>query len=136
MKTITYWKKGMTFESHAHGHKIILDTSVAGGGSDSGFNPKSLLLSSLAGCTGMDIISILDKMKVKYSKLEIEVEAEQTDEHPRVFRDIYMIYRIKTAEKNQDKVEKSIQLSLDKYCGVAAMLRKNSPIHYKLEIEK
>jgi putative redox protein len=64
----------------------------------------------------------------------IDVESEQTEEHPRVFKDIHILYKIKTDPSQEDKVRKAIDLSLEKYCGVSAMLRKNSPIFYKLEI--
>jgi putative redox protein len=73
-------------------------------------------------------------MKVDFSDLSIEVEAEQTEEHPRVFKEIHVDYKIKTDEANKPKLVKAIELSLDKYCGVAAMLKKNSPIHYKLHL--
>jgi putative redox protein len=96
--------------------------------------PKALLLSGLAGCSGIDVVEVLEKMRVPFADLRIEVEAGQTEEHPRVFTGIHMTYYIKTEEENRDKVNKAIVLSLDKYCGVAAMLKKNSPIHYELVI--
>jgi putative redox protein len=64
----------------------------------------------------------------------MDVEAEQTDENPKVFKDITITYRIKTDAANEEKVRKAIELSLDKYCGVSAMLKKNSAIHYKLQL--
>ena len=73
-------------------------------------------------------------MRVPYSDLVIDVEAEQTQEHPRVFKDITITYKMKTAFENEDKVRKAAELSLDKYCGVAAMLKKNGPIHFKIVI--
>ena len=136
MKTITKWKQGMTFESHLNNHTITIDTSVKGGGADSGFNPKALLLSSLAGCTAMDVVSILSKMRIEFSDFEIEVEAEQTEEEPRVFKDFNIIYRLKTDPDYKDKVKKAVDLSMDKYCGVSAMLQKHAPIHYKIIIGK
>lgn len=127
MKTITSWKSGQAFDSYKDNSKIEID----GRG---GFNPKALLLSGLAGCSGIDVVEVLEKMRVPFADLQIEVEAEQTDEHPRVFKDIHMNFKIKTEEENRDKVKKSIDLSLDKYCGVAAMLKKNSDIHYTITI--
>ena len=73
-------------------------------------------------------------MRVDFSDLEIETETEQTEEHPRVFKDIFVTYKLRTDKANTEKVKKAIDLSLDKYCGVSAMLKKNSPIHYKLQI--
>ena len=79
-------------------------------------------------------MDILQKMRVEFSDFVIDVESEQTEEHPRVFKDIHILYKIKTDPSQEDKVRKAIDLSLEKYCGVSAMLRKNSPIFYKLEI--
>ena len=130
MKTITSWKKDQVFESRQEHNSIQLD-----GDRQEGFGPKALLLSGLAGCSGIDVVDILHKMRVEFSGLVIDAEAEQTDEHPKVFKEILITYRIKTAKENQDKVIKAIELSLEKYCGVSAMLKKNSPVNYKLVIE-
>ncbi len=128
-KTTTTWKQGHEFTSH-HGHnRIEID-----GSRKNGFGPKALLLSAIAACSGIDIVDILGKMRVPFSGLDIDVEAGQTDQHPRVFTDIYIIYKLKTDPANEDKVRKAIDLSLEKYCGVSAMLKKNSPFHYQLEI--
>jgi len=129
-KTITTWKKGHEFEAEHEGNKIQMD-----GSTENGHGPKALLLSALAGCSGIDVVDILTKMKIEFSYFIIEVEAEQTDEHPKVFKDIFITYKIKVAAANKDKVKKAIDLSLEKYCGVSAMLKKNSPISYKLEIK-
>ena len=136
MKTLTKWKEGMTFESHLNHHTINIDTTTKGGGADTGFNPKALLLSALAGCTGMDVVSILNKMRIKFSNFVIEVEAEQTDDEPRVFKDFNIIYRLKTDPSNIDQVKKAVDLSMDKYCGVSAMLKKHATIQYKILIEE
>jgi len=129
MKTITTWKKNHVFESDHDGNKINVD-----GDKKHGHGPKALLLSGLAGCSGIDVVDILHKMRVEFSDLKIEVEAHQTDENPKVFTGINIIYYLKTKKENEDKVRKAIDLSLEKYCGVSAMLRKNSPINYQLVI--
>ena len=128
-KTITKWKREHEFTSQL-GHNLI----AIDGSRQHGFGPKALLLSGLAGCSGIDVVDILEKMRVHFSDFEIDVEAAQTDEHPKVYKDIAITYKIKTAPENEDKVKKAIDLSLEKYCGVSAMLRKNSSIHYKLEL--
>ena len=130
IKTITKWKKEHEFEAEHHGNKIKID-----GAAKNGHGPKALLLSALAGCSGIDVVDILTKMRVKFSSLEIDVETTQTEENPKVFNDILIVYKIKTAQHNEDKVKKAIELSLEKYCGVSAMLKKNSSISYKLVIE-
>ena len=126
MKTITTWKSGQAYSSSYDQHTIDVDGR--------GFSPKALLLSGLAACSGIDIVDILEKMRVPFADLKIEVETEQTDDHPKVFKDIHIHYFIKTGEENKDRVIKAIDLSLEKYCGVAAMLKKNSKIDYQLTI--
>jgi putative redox protein len=128
-KTITVWKEKQRFKSFLGHNEIDLD-----GDKQKGFGPKALLLSALAACSGIDIVEILEKMKVKFSDFEIETEADQTTKYPKVFKDIFITYKMKTAATNEEKVRKAIDLSLEKYCGVSAMLKKNSPIHYKLEL--
>ena len=128
MKTTTVWKSGHAFDSFKDNSKIEIDAR-------GGFNPKALLLSGLAACSGIDVVDVLEKMRVPFADLKIEVETEQTEEHPRVFKDIHVNYIITTAEENRDKVKKAIDLSLDKYCGVAAMLKKNSKIDYTITIQ-
>jgi putative redox protein len=128
MKTTTTWQGGSAYESvQPNGAKININATA-------GFSPKALLLSGLAGCSGVDIVDILEKMRVPFSDLQIEVEADQTDTHPRVFSGIDISYRIRTGAENREKVVKAIDLSLEKYCGVAAMLRKNSEIRYTLHL--
>jgi len=125
-KTSTQYVGKMEFDTVINGHHITLDTAAAGGGEDKGASPKPLLLSSLAGCTGMDVVSLLNKMHVVYSDFNIEVEADLGDEHPKMYTEIRLTYFIKTEDK--DKMEKAVNLSKDKYCGVSAMLSKVCPI--------
>ena len=127
MKTTTFWKTAQSFESFQDNTKIEIDAK-------NGFGPKALLLAGLAACSGIDVVEILEKMRVSFSGLQIDAEAEQTDEHPKVFKDIVLSYRIKTGEENREKLKKAIDLSLEKYCGVAAMLKKNSNIRYEILI--
>jgi len=128
-KTITIWQKDQQFKSYHGKNEIKID-----GKREDGFGAKALVLSAIAACSGIDIVDILSKMRVDFSDFEIETETEQTEEHPRVFKDIFVIYKLRTDKSNAGKVKKAIDLSLDKYCGVSAMLKKNSPIHYKLQI--
>lgn len=127
MKTVTTWKTAHSFSSVQNNVKIEIDAKA-------GFGPKSLLLSGLAGCTGVDVVDILEKMRVPFADLIIDAEADQTDKPPRVFKTIHLTFYVKTEEENRDKIKKAINLSLEKYCGVAAMLKKNSAIEYKIMI--
>jgi putative redox protein len=129
MKTTTVWKTGHAFDSFQHQSKIEIDSAT-------GFGPKALLLTGLAGCSGIDVVDILEKMRVPFSDLTIDAEAEQTAEHPKVFKTIHLTYRVKMEAEHREKLKKAIDLSLEKYCGVAAMLKKNSRIEYEILISE
>ncbi len=128
MKTTTTWKTGQAFDTYQGEAKLEIDAKA-------GFSPKALLLSGLAGCSGIDVVEILEKMRVPFGKLTIDAEADQTETHPKVFTDIHLTYRLQAAEESRDKIKKAIDLSLTNYCGVAEMLRKNSRIDYTIELE-
>jgi putative redox protein len=128
-KTITHWQKDQQFKSYHGKNEIKID-----GKREDGFGAKALVLSAIAACSAIDIVDILSKMRVEFSDFEIETEADQTEEHPRVFKDIFVTYKLRTEKSKEEKVKKAIDLSLDKYCGVSAMLKKNSPIQYKLQV--
>ena len=130
MKTETTWKGELLFETtQGNVGSVTMD-----GNQTSGMSPKALMLAGLSGCSAVDVVEILHKMRVPFESLTVSASADQTEEHPRVFTDISLVYRLKTSSEHQEKVVKAIELSLEKYCGVAAMLRKNSAIHYKLEL--
>ena len=128
----TVWKEKMAFDSQLGNHTIRMDTTPEMG-DDTGPSPKQLVLAGLAGCTGMDVASLLKKMRVEYDSFEIYTEADLTEEHPIVFSEIRLVYRFKGENINQEKVEKAVALSKERYCGVSAMLQKNSPIFYSIE---
>jgi len=129
MHTTTKWIKELSFEGTYENHVVPTDTTKE---RSTGMNPKRLLLCSLSACSGMDIVGILDKMKVKYSKLEITAEAQQTEEHPKVFKEIFLTYTTDAPKEDADKVQRAVELSKDKYCGISAMLAKHCPIHFNI----
>ena len=129
MTVTTHWKGELQFEARQEPAGLV----SMDGNLKSGISPKALLLAGLAGCSAVDVVDILTKMRVPFSALSVVSSAEQTDDHPRVFTDIDLLYRITADAAHEEKVKKAIDLSLEKYCGVAAMLRKNSPIRYRLE---
>lgn len=114
-------------------HSIIIDADK-NLSYDQGIRPKELLLMGLAGCTAMDVASILKKMHINFSNFSVTAEAKLTDEHPKVFKSIKIHYKI-SGNVDKDKLEKAIKLSQDCYCGVSAMLKKAAPISYTYEIE-
>jgi putative redox protein len=122
-------QNGQHFTANINGFEL----SMSGDEHIKGARPKPLLLASLAGCTGIDVVSLLEKMRVSYTDFSLVVNAELTDEHPKVYSNIYLTYRIKVNEADKEKVEKAVKLSEEKYCGVSAMLRKNCPIHVVID---
>jgi putative redox protein len=134
METTTRWVKDMEFVSEFDGHEINLNGASGADGKRLGFGPKALLLSGLAGCSGIDVVEILQKMKVPFTKLKIFTQAQLVETHPKVFKDITIIYSIDADPEHEDKVKRAVNLSLEKYCGVAGMLKKNSDIIPKVHL--
>jgi putative redox protein len=122
----------LSFDVEVQGHKFVVDADSSAGGKDRGPRPKALLLSGLAGCTGMDVASILGKMKMPYDSFAVEVDADQTDEHPKVYDKIRIRYVFTGDELDRKKIEKAVNLSQDKYCGVTAMLGKTAEIEFEI----
>lgn len=118
----------MAFEARSGDHEILMDSSENFGGANSGPSPKTLLLAGLTGCSGMDVVSILAKMKISDYELQIDCSTEVTEEHPKVFREIFLKYIFTGKNLPEGKLTKAVEMSLSKYCGVAAMLSKNSEI--------
>ena len=132
-KTTTQWKGGMLFESdNPSGKSVLMDTVVNGQTERFGLSPKAMMLSSLAGCSGVDIVEILEKMKVTDYKLIIDVTAELTDEHPKYYNKVHVDYHFYGQEPSQNKINKAVTLSVDKYCGVMEMFRKFSTVSTKI----
>ena len=129
-KTVTKYISGMAFETEVNDHKIILDNSP----DDLGPTPRPLLLSALAACSGLDIVPILNKMKVEFSELTIDVEGELTEDYPKIYHTIKIIYHIHLNPDDLEKMERAVKLSLEKYCGVYAMLVKAADISYVIDL--
>ena len=122
--TITsVYQGGMAFKADVKGHDVIIDLAEASGGNNLGSSPKILMLVSLAGCTGVDVVDILNKMRVRFSDLSINVHAHLTETDPKIYDDVTVTYSIKVDKKDQGKVQKAVTLSQDKYCGVSEMFR-------------
>jgi putative redox protein len=110
------------------GHGVVMDGAPAVGGQDKGATPKELTLLSLGGCTALDVISIMRKMQVPFQSFRIELEADTSDAHPSVFTEIRLVYRTEGEGVLREKVDRAIQLSQEKYCGVTHMLNKTAKI--------
>jgi len=129
------WLDGMSFETELNGHKIYLDADPKVGGKNLGPRPKPLMLVALAGCTGMDVVSILKKMRVEYDGFSVDVEAELTEEHPKKYSGMKIIYRFKGKDLPMDKLKKAVELSKERYCGVSANYRDSFPVDYEIVTE-
>ncbi|MFH2115993.1 MAG: OsmC family protein [Spirochaetota bacterium] len=119
------WNGDMAFTAKVNGHEIVLDAEEQFGGKDSGPRPKPLILTALAGCSGMDVVSVLKKMREPISWFNMRVEGDLTEEHPKTYTKVRIIYQFRKSDGLKDEnVQKAINLSQDRYCGVAALLRK------------
>ncbi|WP_439152527.1 OsmC family protein [Winogradskyella sp.] len=124
-KIVTHWQGGLTFESdNPSGKTVIMDTDIEGQDERFGLSPKAMMLSSLAGCTALDVISTLDKMKEEISDFKVEVSGELTDEHPRYYHVVEVDYHFYGPDLNMKKCERAVDLSVEKYCGVMEMFRR------------
>jgi putative redox protein len=126
------WTGKMAFAGAApSGHKIVMDASGEAGGENSGARPTELLLSAAAGCTGIDIISILKKMRLEPVSFQMDIKGSRAEEHPKRFTDIHIHYALE-GELPEDKVIRAIRLSKDKYCSVSKSLNADITVSYSI----
>jgi putative redox protein len=130
------WLDNMAFESVVNGHKLILDSVPAVGGNNLGPRPKSLMLSALGGCTGMDVVSILKKMRVHFDTFRVIVEGDITEEHPKQFYRVHIIYEFTGKELPLEKIQKAVELSEVRYCGVSATYKKAMEMTSEIRIKE
>lgn len=126
------FKGGMNFTAEINGHKIEIDTDESRGGKNLGTRPKALMLVSLAGCTGLDVVGILNKMRVNFSDLSIKVDAHLTEGDAAIYDEVVVNYTIKVSKEDQPKVEKAVKLSQEKYCGVTKMFEAFAKVEYEI----
>ena len=128
----TKWVGNMAFESNnPSGHDLRIDAGPPDGGESSGYRPKALMLSGLAGCSGLDVASLIKKMKLQVDDFQIETRANLTDEHPRYYDRVKMEYHFYGSKLDKKKLQRAVDLSVEKYCGVMEMFRRFA----ELEIE-
>jgi putative redox protein len=120
----TKWLDNMAFEAEINGHKIVIDADPLVGGENRGPRPKPFMLLALGGCTAMDVISILKKMRVEVEDLNVKVEGDLTEEHPKHFYKMHVIYEFTGKDLPLDKLQKAVDLSEERYCGVSAIYKK------------
>jgi len=124
---------GVSFEATTEsGHSLVMDGAPSGGGNNLGARPMELLLSGLGGCTGYDVVTILNKSRQEISHFDINIEAERADSDPKVFTKIRIIFKISGKNLNRKIIERAIHLSADKYCSASIMLGKSAEISHEL----
>jgi putative redox protein len=128
------WMGDMAFEAALQEHKLVMDAREETGGHNQGPRPKPLMMVSLAGCTGMDVVSILKKMKVDLVGFNVRVEGDIADEHPKLFTSMHIIYEFSGENLPIEKLTRAVELSQEKYCGVNATLKKAMPITWEIKI--
>jgi putative redox protein len=128
------WKEGLSFEADVMGFKINMDADPEHGGKGKGPKPKPLMMVALAGCTGMDVVSLMEKMRVPFEDLRIHVTGDITEEHPKKFVKMKITYEIYGKGLDPKKIEKAVNLSQDKYCGVSASYKDSMEITHEIKI--
>jgi putative redox protein len=128
----TKWLGNMAFESNnPSGHSFKIDLAKEDGGDGSGFRPKALMLSSLAGCSGLDVASLIKKMKLEVDAFTIETIANLTDEHPKFYDKVVLEYHFSGKNLEEKKLQRAVDLSIEKYCGVMEMFRQFATLEIK-----
>ncbi len=135
MQASVRWTGEMQFIGKADsGHAVVMDVGTDAGGTDSAITPFELLLVALGGCTGMDIVLILKKMKADFSSLEIKVDAVRSDEHPKVLQRAELEYIVRGRGVTEEAVKRAVDLSHEKYCSVSATLRPGVQLSSKVTV--
>ena len=135
VKVSTQWKGNLQFESdNPNGMTVMTDNSPEEGQKANGLGPKAMMLASLAGCSGLDVIMILEKMKEEVEDFKMVTTAEQTYEHPRYYKKVHVDYHFYGKKLNEKKIKKAVTLSVEKYCGVMEMFRHFAEVTTKIHL--
>lgn len=134
-KVTSKWKGNLVFSSQVGDHEVLTDAAEIHGGDNSAPSPKPLMIVALAGCTGIDVASILKKMRVEVEVCTIEIEGELTEEIPSVYKSMHIVYEFKGKDLDYGKLKHAVELSQDKYCGVSAMYKKIMDITWEIKIK-
>ena len=133
----TVWTEKSQFETdNPAGHKLTMFDKSQDNGDTVGFAPKALMLSSLAGCSGLDVVSLLTKMRAEVADFKIEVTAELTDEHPKFYNKVKVDYHFTDSDLKPEKIQKAVNLSVTKYCGVMEMFRQFADVEIEIFLHK
>ena len=130
----TVWKDNNIFETDVDGHNIVIDLAKDAGGDDAGPRPKKFVLVAAAGCSGLDVVEIVKKMRIDIKGFNIQIESDVTDEYPKQYTNLKVVYEFEGENLPKEKLERACQLSFDNYCGVLAMYKKAVPVTYEVRI--
>lgn len=131
------WVKGMQFSGvSGSGHTVTIDSSPDVGGQNAGIRPMELVLVALGGCTGIDVVSILNKMRVPFTALRIETEGQRQSEHPQVYERVVVRYYVEAPDDGLDKIKRAVHLSQEKYCSVSAMVAKTAVVRAEVYLNE
>jgi len=137
VQVTTKWLGDMRFEStNPSGHNLFIDAGEENGGKDEGYRPKALMLSGLAGCSGLDVAALIKKMKLHVDEFKIETEANLTEVHPKYYYKVAMHFHFYGDDLNEKKLQKAVDLSIEKYCGVMEMFRQFSELKIETHFHK
>ncbi|MDX1906296.1 MAG: OsmC family protein [Bacteroidia bacterium] len=126
----------LAFNAHIDNHLVRMDTEKQFGGNNEGPQPKPLLLAALAGCTGMDVVALMNKMRISFEDIDLVVSGELTEEHPKYYHKIHIVYEILGNNLDLAQIEKAVTLSQEKYCGVTYMLRQAATITWEIRLKE
>jgi len=133
----TTWLGNMKFEStNPSGHNLFIDAGPENGGNSEGYRPKALMLSALAGCSGLDVALLIKKMKLEVADFKIEIDANLTEEDPKYYHKVGMHFHFCGADLNEKKLQRAVDLSVEKYCGVMEMFRQFSELKVETHFHK
>ncbi|PIE73505.1 MAG: osmotically inducible protein C [Deltaproteobacteria bacterium] len=130
------WQSNMAFSSDIDGHTVITDAPESIGGTNSGPSPKKLMMASLAGCSGIDVAMILGKMRVEVDDFSIEVSGELSDGEPSVYTRMHLRYVFAGKNLPFEKLQRAVQLSQEKYCGVSIMYARIMDISWEIVLKE
>jgi putative redox protein len=128
------WMGDMAFEASIKDHRILMDAREQAGGHNRGPRPMPMLMASLGGCTGMDVASILNKMKVVPDEFNIRVEGEVAEEHPKLYRSLHLVFEFRGENLPVEKLTRAVELSQEKYCAVSLLLQKATPVTWEIRL--
>ncbi len=130
----TIWKENNIFETDLDGHNVVIDLAKDAGGDDTGPRPKKLMLTAATGCSGLDVVEILRKMRIEVKSFNISIDAELTTEYPITYSSMNVIYEFEGENLPLEKLERACAMSFDKYCGVMALIKKAISVTYEVRI--